>query len=121
MRLRLLLPCAAAVAAVAVPATAPPSASAATTVRCTASGGVYARYRVLRGPSRSLSCRTASNVLLKGILNQRPPSGWRCRTPADRAWPLVETCDRRSRGRRIATAQLYATDDFFGPGAPPRE
>ena len=118
MRPRLLLPSAVAGLALALPA-AP--ASAASTVRCRASEGVFAQYRVLRGAARSVSCSSASRVLLKGVLDQRPGSGWRCRTPKDAAWPHVESCERRVRGRRTATADLYATDDFFGPGAPPTE
>lgn len=118
MRLRLLVPCAAAVAAMAVPA-AP--ASAASTKRCKADGGVYVQYRVLRGPASSVTCGSAFQVLLKGILNQRPPTGWTCRKPADSAWPHVESCTKRTRGRNVATADLYATDDFFGPGSPPKE
>lgn len=118
MRLRLLVPCAAAMAALALPA-AP--ASAASTVRCEARDGVFVSYRVVRGPARSLTCTSAFRVVLKGILNQRPPTGWRCRTPSARAWPLVERCERRSRGRLTALAELRAVDDFFGPGAPPKE
>jgi len=117
MRLRLLVPCATAVVALALPA-AP--ASAAATKRCAAKDGVFVQYRVISGSSRSLTCSSAGRVLLKGILDQRTSGGWRCTTPRAAAWPVVERCERRVRGKRVATAELRATDDFFGVGAPPK-
>lgn len=113
MRLRSSIPCAVAVAALALPA-AP--ADAAATKRCSARDGVFVEYRVIRGSSRGISCSSTFGVLFKGILNQRTPSGWRCRHPRSSAWPVVETCERRTRGRRTATAELHATDDFFTKG-----
>lgn len=117
MRLRLLLPCATAVLAVALPA-AP--ASAASTKTCAAKDGVFVQYRVISGSSRSVTCSSAGRVLLKGILDQRTTGGWRCSTPRDAAWPVVERCERRVRGKRVATAELRATADFFGAGSPPK-
>lgn len=110
MRLRSLLPCAVAVAALALPS-AP--AGAAATKRCKARDGVFVEYRVLRGSSRGVSCSSTFKVLFKGILNHRAPKGWRCRQPRSSAWPVVERCERRVRGRRTVTAELRATDDFF--------
>jgi hypothetical protein len=110
MRLRHLVPCATAIVALALPA-AP--ANAAAKKRCSAREGVFVQYQVLRGSSRGVSCSSTFSVLFKGILNQRTPSGWRCRHPRAAAWPVVETCERRVRGRRTVVAELRATDDFF--------
>lgn len=110
MHLRHLVPCAAATAILALPA-AP--ANAAAKKRCSARDGVFVQYQVVRGSSRGVTCRSTFRVLFKGILDQRTPSGWRCRQPRASAWPVVERCERRRRGRRTVVAELRATDDFF--------
>lgn len=110
MRLRLLVPFAATVALAALPA-APASAAAKKT--CTARDHTFVEYQVLSGSSRGITCGTTAAVLLKGVLDQKPPSGWRCRVSRAREWPKVSTCDRRVRGRRVATASLFTTADFY--------
>ncbi|WP_026910231.1 hypothetical protein [Patulibacter minatonensis] len=110
MRLRSVLPLVASVVALAA---VPSSASAAATRKCPVKDHLFASYQVQRGPSSAVSCGSAFAVLYKGILDQKPPKGWRCRDTAERAWPQVETCELRRDGRRVAVASLFATDDFF--------
>jgi hypothetical protein len=103
MRPRILLPCAAALAALAG---APSAASAASAeVECKPREGVQVTY-VRRAGAGTVTCSSAFAVLFKGILDHRPPSGWTCRQPADRFWPVVETCERRTKGRVVVTADL---------------
>ena len=110
MRLRSLVPCAATLAALALPAS---PAQAAPKKTCKARDGLFVVYQVHRGSSRGITCSSTFAVLFKGILDQRPPAGWRCRTPRARDWPTVEVCDQRRRGRRTATAELHVVDDFY--------
>jgi hypothetical protein len=110
MRLRLLIPCAATIALAALPA-APASAAAKKT--CAARDHTFVQYQVLSGSSRGITCSSTAAVLLKGVLDQKPPAGWRCRVSRASEWPKVSTCDRRVRGRRVATASLFTTPDFY--------
>lgn len=112
MRPRLLLPCLATLGALAVPAS-PAQAAAPKTCKTRAADGLFVTYQVHRGSSRGVTCSSTFEVLFKGILGHRPPNGWRCRTPRARDWPVVEVCQRRSRGRVTTTARLNAVDDFF--------
>lgn len=110
MRLRSLVPCVATLAALTLPAS---PAQAAPKKTCKARDGLFVVYQVHRGSSRGITCTSTFSVLFKGILAHRPPSGWRCRTPRSRDWPVVEVCDLRRGGRRTATAELHAVDDFY--------
>lgn len=111
MRLRSLVPCLATLALLAVPAS---PAQAAPKKTCKARDGLFVVYQVHRGSSRGITCSRTFGVLFKGILDRRPPSGWRCRTPRSRDWPVVEVCDLRRSGRRTVSAQLHAVEDFYG-------
>lgn len=106
MRPRHLVPCAAAVAALATV----PSGAGAATLKCPPREGVQVTYDRRSGAPR-VTCNTAFRVLFAGILNRRPPAGWSCRQPAARAWPVVETCTLRRKGRTVVTARLLEIPD----------
>lgn len=110
MRPRLVVPCAAAVAALATF----PSGAAAATVKCPPREGVQVTYDRRSGAPK-VTCTSAFRVLFEGILDRRPPAGWTCRQPAARAWPVVETCTLRRKGRKVVEASLLEIPDAAEP------